>query len=119
MRKITNATTAELHAALRELGYATADDSTFRASVLSFQQAWRLRPTGELDERTTRTLVDVHDAHTIAQRHGHAAAWVARGRVTSAADEPAPNLAVQLIRREIGGEAILAVGSTDADGRYT
>lgn len=100
-------------AALRALGFSGAD------AVADFQRAWRLDPTGVLDEETIYLVLDVHEAHEIATRSGRTGQSNAiRGTITSRTGEPAPDLEVQLVEQAFREQKKIGSTHTNANGEY-
>src|SRR5262245_49932424 len=97
-------------AALGGLGY-TSDDA-----VMVFQREWDLPATGRMDRVTMALVLDVHEAHNVAERRQHPQPSNAvKGVVTATDGEPAPNLDVQLVERAMRSET--TVGSSKTDSR--
>jgi len=99
--------------ALRELGYTDED------AILVFQREWGLPVTGRLDSVTLVTVLDVREAHEVAERHQHPRpAHAVKGLVTSTGGEPAPDLEVQLVEVALRSENVVGSTHTDAQGHY-
>jgi hypothetical protein len=112
MRSIADESAART--ALLDLGSAGTPEE-----IIALQQEWGLEPSGELDRATMLLVVDIRDAQWIVQRRGHThPCRVVKGRVASAAGEPAPDLSVQLVEPIFRGETLLVEGKTNKKGQY-
>lgn len=114
---LTGADVAALHAELTELGFAVpaaeVQASQFGAGTLAAveqaQAAAGLAPSGVIDAAAASALDVLIRAST----------YVVSGRVTSAVSAGTGGLAVRLVDKNVGGDVVLATGSTDATGAFS
>ena len=115
---------ATLHEALARLGFPIAAGEreasrfgrTTGQAVRTFQEQRGLRVTGSVSAATRKALVDVT---TVAAPGDDPNLYVVRGSVIAPGNPSVGGLALTLVDKNVGGDVLVAQGSTGAVGEYT
>jgi hypothetical protein len=110
-----------LHRELTMLGHAIAEEErraasfgvTTREAVLTFQMKCGLAPTAIVDGATAQALT-----REVNKLPPSARSFVVRGVVAGSDGRPLPDVAVNVVDRDLRHEQRLGDTRTDADGRY-
>lgn len=116
-----------LHTELGQLGFAIPDrelrEAQFgegtRDAVLKFQEANRIRPTGEVDETTAKAInTQVEDLRPRPATADTGTPLIVRGSVRASGGTPSSGILVRAFDKDMRGAELIGEAQTDQSGHY-